>query len=190
MIASGNQNQFLSSFAPLGDLLKTLMFLLNLNGFNSSPSPPNQGFAKRKGSSKVWREKGSKWFCHFFSLLFLFLFVLLVCFALLFCVNLVLCIALFNFFLFVFFSILDFFSYKNKNKNWKIQKQCMFVYIGTYVPWMAIETKFFKFCISCNLDKYLYAQLNKWVLWLLFVMSKIKLSLVLDTHITLFYRND
>ena len=40
MIASGNQNQFPSSFAPLGDLLKTLMFLLNLNGFNSSPSPP------------------------------------------------------------------------------------------------------------------------------------------------------
>ena len=44
MIASGNQNQFPSSFAPLRDLLKALMFLLNLNGFNSSPSPPVQGF--------------------------------------------------------------------------------------------------------------------------------------------------
>ena len=53
MISSGNQNQFPSSFAPLGDLLKTLMFLSNLNDFNSSPSPPDQGFAKWKGSSKV-----------------------------------------------------------------------------------------------------------------------------------------
>ena len=60
MIASGNQNQFPSSFAPLGDLLKAFMFLLNLNGFNSSPSPPDQGFAKWKGYSKVWKENGSK----------------------------------------------------------------------------------------------------------------------------------
>ena len=50
MIASGNQNQFPSSFAPLGDLLKALMFLLNLNDFNSSPSPSDQGFVKRKCS--------------------------------------------------------------------------------------------------------------------------------------------
>ena len=60
MIASGNQNQFPSSFAPLGDLLKALIFLSNLNSFNSSPLPPNQGFAKRKGSSKLWKENGSK----------------------------------------------------------------------------------------------------------------------------------
>ena len=60
MTSSGNQNQFPSSFALLGDLLKALMFLLNLNGFNSSPSLPNQGFAKWKSSSKVWKEKGSK----------------------------------------------------------------------------------------------------------------------------------
>ena len=46
MIASGDQNQFLSSLAPFGELLKTLMFLSNLNSFNSSPSPPDQGFAK------------------------------------------------------------------------------------------------------------------------------------------------
>ena len=60
MISSGNQNQFPSSFAPLGDLFKALMFLSNLNNFNSSPSLPDQGFDKRKGSSKVWKEKDSK----------------------------------------------------------------------------------------------------------------------------------
>ena len=59
MIASGNQNQLQSSLAPLGDLLKTLMFLLNLNGFNSFPSPLIQGFNQRKCSSKVWKENGS-----------------------------------------------------------------------------------------------------------------------------------
>ena len=41
MISLGNQNQFSFSLTPLGDLLKTLMFLSNLNGFNSSPLPPN-----------------------------------------------------------------------------------------------------------------------------------------------------
>ena len=60
MIASGDHNQFPSSFAPLGDILKAFMFLSNLNGFNSSRSPPDQGFAKQIGSSKVWKEKGSK----------------------------------------------------------------------------------------------------------------------------------
>ena len=37
MIASGSQNQLQSSLAPFGDLLKTLMFLLNLNSFSFSP---------------------------------------------------------------------------------------------------------------------------------------------------------
>ena len=60
MIASRSQNQLQSSLAPLRDLLKALMFLSNLKSFNSSPSPPDQGFARQKGSSKVWKEKGSK----------------------------------------------------------------------------------------------------------------------------------
>ena len=60
MIASGSQNQLQSSLAPLGDLLKALMFLSNLNGFNSSPSLPIQGFNQRKSSSRVWKEKRSK----------------------------------------------------------------------------------------------------------------------------------
>ena len=65
-----------------------------------------------------------------------------------------------------------------------------FVYIGTCVPWMAIETKFSKLCIFCTLDKHLYAQLSKSALWLVFMMSKIKLFFVLNTRITLFYEND
>ena len=64
------------------------------------------------------------------------------------------------------------------------------MYIGTCVPWMAIETKFSKLYISCSLDEHLYAQLSKWALWLLFVMSKVKLLLVLNTRITFFDRKD
>ena len=60
MIASESQNQLQSSLAPLGDLLKAFMFLSNLNDFNSFLSPPVQGFNQRKGSSRVWKEKGSK----------------------------------------------------------------------------------------------------------------------------------
>ena len=88
------------------------MFLSNLNSFNSSPSPPDQGFAKRKGSSKVWKEKGSK------------------------CFSLVLCITLCNLFLFVFFSVLVYFVFHIKIKKKKIQKQCVclctlvLVYLG------------------------------------------------------------
>ena len=60
MISSGNQNHFPSCFASLGDLLKAFMFLSNLNDFNSSPLLPDQRFTQIKGSSKVWKEKGSK----------------------------------------------------------------------------------------------------------------------------------
>ena len=34
---------------------------------------------------------------------------------------------------------------KKKGKIRKIQKLCVFVYIGTYVPWMAFKTKYFNF---------------------------------------------
>ena len=63
-----------------------------------------------------------------------------------------------------FYALLCFVFYIKIIKKWKNQKNTKtvcFVYIGTCVPWMAIETKFSKLCISCNLDKYLYAQLSK-----------------------------
>ena len=95
-----------------------------------------------------------------------------------------LCLTCFSLFVFSFALFLFFIK-----KNWKIrkiQKQCVFVYIGTYVLWMAIKTKFSKLCIFCNVDEHLYAQLSKWALCLVFVMSKVKWSLVLNTRITLF----
>ena len=102
MIASGSQNQLQSSLVPLGDLLKALMFLSNLNDFNSSPSPPVQGFNQRKSSSKVWKKKDSNWFYHFLlSSCFCLLHYLCVLFF--FLVSLVLCFVLFNMFLFVYF---------------------------------------------------------------------------------------
>ena len=65
-------------------------------------------------------------------------------------------------FLFSYFSVLlYFFSYQKKKKNQKNTKTVFFVYIGTCVPWMAIETKFSKLCISCSLDEHFYAQLSK-----------------------------
>ena len=128
---SGNQNQFPSSFIPLRDLLKAFMFPSNLNGFNSSPSPPYQGFAKWKGSSKVWKEKALSDLVTFsLSPFIVFGFALLVCFAFVFWVSLVLCIALFNMFLFVCFQFCLFCFSPKKNWKKKIQKQCMF-----YIHW-------------------------------------------------------
>ena len=97
-------------------------------------------------------------------------------------------------FLFVFSFIYFVFHIKIK-KNWKKKSEkyknsVCFVYIGTCVPWMAIETKFSKLCIFCSLDDHLYAQLSKWAFWLMFVMSKIKRSPVLNIHITLFDGKD
>ena len=50
---------------------------------------------------------------------------------------------------------------KNFLKNQKNTKTVCVVYIGTCVPWMAIETKFSKLCISYSLDEHLHAQLSK-----------------------------
>ena len=137
MIASENQNQLQSSLAPLGDLLKALIFLSNLNGFNSSPSPPVQGFARRKGSSKVWKEKGSKWLCHFSLSLLVFMCALLMCFAFMFWVSLVFMLYLFNMFLFGYFSVLLFFFLCKKKieKSEKYKNSVCYVYFGTCVPW-------------------------------------------------------
>ena len=140
MISSENQNQFPSSFAPLGDLLKALIFLLNLNGFNSSTSSPDQRFAQQKGFSKVWKEKGSKWFSYSLSLsLSLSVYTLLVCFVFLFWVNLVLCYILFNMFLFVCFQfcfILFFiiFFLKNQKNTKTVCVLCTLVLV--YLGWL------------------------------------------------------
>ena len=93
-------------------------------------------------------------------------------------------------FLFVVFSFIFFFHIKKIEKSEKYKNSVCFVYIGTCVPWMAIETKFSKFRTFYNLDEHLYAQLSKWVLWLVFVMSKIKQFFVHNTRITLFDRKD
>ena len=61
-------------------------------------------------------------------------------------------------FLFGCFSVFVYFAFhENLKKKFekKIQKQCVFMYIGNCVPWMAIETKFSKLCISCSLDEHL-----------------------------------
>ena len=65
-------------------------------------------------------------------------------------------------FLFVIFSFIYFvFHIKKIEKSEKYKNSVCFVYIDTCVPWMVIETKFSKFCIFCNLDEHLYAQLSK-----------------------------
>ena len=83
MLSFGNQNQFPSSFAPLGDLLKALMFLLNLNdlilplhllikGLHKGNVLPNCGRTKAQSDSVT------------FSLSPPYGYALLVCFSFLF----------------------------------------------------------------------------------------------------------
>ena len=141
MISSGNQDQLPSSFAPLWDLLKVLMFLLNVNSFNSSPLPLDQGFAKQKSSSKVWKEKGSKWFYHFFSISpthFCFCITCVFCFLVLSQSSSMHCFVLFNIFLFVYFSFLFYFVFQKKKKE-KSEKYktsvCLCTLVLVYLGW-------------------------------------------------------
>ena len=126
------------------------------------------------------------------SITFLSLFLFCVCITYVFCFQVLsqssyLCFCcLICFCCFVFHIKIK----KKIEKSEKYKNSVCFVYIGTCLPWIAIETKFSKLCIICCLDEHLYAQLSKWALWLLFVISKIKLSLVLNTRITLFDEND
>ena len=57
-------------------------------------------------------------------------------------------------FCFILFFIIKIIFLK---KSEKYKNNVCSVYIGTYVHWMAIETKFSKLCIFCNLDGHLYA---------------------------------
>ena len=74
---------------------------------------------------------------------------------------------LFNMFLFGYFLVFTLFLFvfiKIKIKIEKLEKyknSVCFVYFGTCVPWMAIETKSSKLYIICSLDEHLYAQLSK-----------------------------
>ena len=64
----GNQNQLQLALAPFGELLKAVMLLSNLNGFNSPHYPSEQRSMQKKCSpsrSPNWKEKDSKWFLHF-----------------------------------------------------------------------------------------------------------------------------
>ena len=145
MISSRNQNQLPFFFTPLGDLLKALMFLSNLNSFNSFPSSTIQGFSQRKGSSKVWKEKGFKLFCHLFSFFpscFCFCITCVFCFHVFSQSSFMLCFVfvqhVFGCFLFSF--ALFCFSYKNKNK--KIEKSekyknsvCLCTLVLVYFRW-------------------------------------------------------
>ena len=72
------------------------------------------------------------------------------CFAFILSQSSFFCFALFNMFLFVFSFVYFVFDIKifKKLKNKENIKTVCYVYIGTCVPWMAIETKFSKFCIS------------------------------------------
>ena len=99
--------------------------------------------------------------------------------------HIVLCNVLFNMFLFGYFSVLLYFVFHIKKienqKNTKTVCVCVHWYLCT----LDDHWKFSKLCIFCNLNEHLNAQLSKWALWLVFVMTKIKSSLALNTHITL-----
>ena len=85
MISSGNQNQFSSFSAPLGDLLKTLMFLSNLTVSILPLHRQIKGLQSRKVLPRCGRKKALSDLVTFsLSPLLAFVFALLVCFAFLF----------------------------------------------------------------------------------------------------------
>ena len=136
MITYGNQNQLQSSLASLGDLLKALMFLSNLNSF----LPPHhrfKGLIKGKVLPRCGRKRTPSDSITFFSLLE-FLFLHNLCVLLLFWASLVFML---NMFFFGYFLVFLCFVFVIIKKNWKIrklQKQCVF-----YVHWYL-----------CTLDDY------------------------------------
>ena len=83
------------------------------------------------------------------------------------------CLFLFGCLVFILFGFLN----KNKKEKSEKYKNSVFVYIGTCVPWMAIETKFSKLCISCSLDER--------VPWMAIEtkFSKLCISCSLDEHL-------
>ena len=78
-------------------------------------------------------------------------------FASFFHASMIVCLFLFGCLVFILFV----FQNKKSKKKKKHKNSVCYVYIGTCVRWMAIETKFSKLCISCNLDEHLNAQLSK-----------------------------
>ena len=85
MISSGNQNQFSSFFAPLGDLLKALMFLSNLTVSILPLHHQIKGLQSKKVLPRCGRKKALSDLVTFsLSPLLVFVFALLVCFAFLF----------------------------------------------------------------------------------------------------------
>ena len=125
--------------------------------------PPHRQFKdliKEKGLPRYGRKRASSDSITFFSL-FMFLFLHNLCVLISFLVGLVLFFVLFNMILFVFIFIYFVFQIIKNEKSEKYKNSVCFMYIGTCVPWMAIETKFSKLYISCSLDEHHYAQLSK-----------------------------
>ena len=80
--------------------------------------------------------------------------------------------------LFLLGCLVFFFFFQNKKrkirrkKNTKTVCVCVCWYLCTFDGYW---NKVSKLCISCSLDKHLNAQLSKWALWLVVVMSTIKI---------------
>ena len=123
MSSFGSQNQLQLSLVPVGELLKAVMLLSNFNGFNSHSYPSKQRFMQKKkvlhpslpfGRKKIPSDS--------FTFLTSCMVWVMVWVSLGFNALLV--------YLFVFFMLCFKFCL-NKNVFWKIQKQCMFVYLCT-----------------------------------------------------------